>query len=140
MQSIDPSVLATVLLQVALNDALFIAVLTIIAAPLMKCFARQIPFLSCALIFFVASYVVSLVLLVGWMVFRLGGVTFPNELSGVTVFVAMFAIGWLINRYVARHYGIPTKFPSFGFKVMLGTLAGIWLLIGISYGIWYLLI
>lgn len=51
----------------------------------------------------------------------------------------MFVVGWLINRYVARHYAFPTKFPSLGFKAMLGTLAGMWLPVGIGYGLWYLL-
>jgi hypothetical protein len=45
----------------------------------------------------------------------------------------MFAVGWLINRYVAHNYGIATKFPSLGFKVMLSTLAGLWVLYGIAH-------
>lgn len=88
MQSIDASVFATALLRLAMNDAIFVAVLAIIAAPLMKYFARQIPFVSCALIFFVASYVVSFVFIFGWIALRLVGITFPNELSGATVFAA----------------------------------------------------
>lgn len=139
VHSIDASVLATILSRFALDDAIFVAVLTIIAAPSMKYFARQIPLLSCALIFFVASYVVSFVFIFGWIALRLVGITFANELSGVTAFAGMFVTGWLINRYVARHYAIPTKFPSLGFKVILSTLAGMWVLIGIGYGLGYLL-
>ncbi len=138
MQSIDMAALAAVLLQIALRDALFIAILTIIAAPAMKLFARQIPFLSCALIVFVTAYVVSIVFLLGWIALRIARVPLDNTLSGVATFAAMFLIGWLINRYVARNYGIPTKFPSLGFKVMLSTLAGTWIIVGIGFGIWYL--
>lgn len=139
MQSIDASIVAAVLLQLVINDAVMIAVFTIIAAPPMKYFARQIPFLSCALILFLAGYVVALVFSFGWVALRLGGVSLPAGLSNLAAFPGLFATGWLINRYVARHYGIATKFPSLGFKVMLSLLAGLWILTGIGYGVWYLL-
>ncbi len=138
MRLTDVAVLAAVLLQVALRDALFIAILTIIAAPAMKLFARQIPFLSCALIVFVTAYVVSMIFLVGWIALMIARVPLDNALSGVATFAAMFCTGWLIDRYVARNYGIATKFPSLGFKVMLSTLAGTWIIVGIGFGIWYL--
>jgi len=139
VQSIDPSVLGHVLWELAWRDALLIAFLTIIAAPPMKFFARQIPFLSCALIVFVTAYIVSILFIVGWMALRIARVPLDSSLGGVATFAAMFVTGWLINRYVARNYGIATKFPSLGFKVMLSMLAGAWLLVGIGYGVWYLL-
>ena len=138
MQSIDPSVLANVLWELAWRDALLIAFLTIIAAPSMKYFARQIPFLSCALIVFVTTYIVSIFYLVGWMALSIALVPLDSSLGGIATFAAMFVTGWLINRYVARHYGIATKFPSLGFKVMLSTLAGTWIITGIGFGIWWL--
>jgi len=137
VQSIDVSVLA-LFLQIALRDALLIAILTVIAAPAMKYFARQIPFLSCALIVFVTAYAVSMLFIIGWMALSIALVPLDSALSGVTTFAAMFVIGWLINRHVARHYGIATKFPSLGFKVMLSTLAGTWIITGIGFGIWWL--
>ena len=139
MRSIDPSVLAAALSDLAFRDALLIASLTIIAAPAMKYFARQIPFLSCALIVFVTAYVVSLLFFIGWMMLRIALVPLDSASSGVTAFAAMFVTGWLINRYVARNYGIPIKFPSLGFKVMLSTLATMWLVVGILFGLSYLL-
>jgi hypothetical protein len=104
----------------------------------MKYLARQIPFLSCALIVFVTAYIVSILFLIGWMALRIALVPLDSSLGGIATFAAMFAIGWLINRHVARNYGIPTKFPSLGFKVMLSTLAGTWIIAGIGFGIWWL--
>ena len=84
MRSIDPSVLAAALSDLAFRDALLIASLTIIAAPAMKYFARQIPFLSCALIVFVTAYVVSLLFFIGWMMLRIALVPLDSAFSGVS--------------------------------------------------------
>jgi len=119
----------------ALYVALFTALLTILAAPVMKYFARTIPLLSCALIVFVTGFVVWYLFMAARLLLGLAGVAFPNQLNGALVFVGLLMNGWLINRYVARNYGIAAKFPSLGFKVMLGTLVGSWVLVGIYYGV-----
>ena len=121
--------------RMALYVALFTALLTILAAPVMKYFARTIPLLSCALIVFVTGFVVWYLFMAARLLPGLAGVAFPNQLNGALVFVGLFTNGWLINRYVARNYGIAAKFPSLGFKVMLGTLVGSWVLVGIYYGV-----
>jgi hypothetical protein len=68
--------MAAALLQVALESAVFIGALTLLAAPAMKYFARPIPIAMSALVLFVSGYAVFLVITVGWMMLRAAGVTF----------------------------------------------------------------
>ena len=136
MQSVNASAVVAALIQVALESSVFIAILTLMAAPAMKHFARPIPILSAASVLFASGYTVFLVIMIGWMMLRVAEVELSNALSGVTTFAGMFVVGWIVNRYAARNYGIPTKFPSLGFKVMLSMLAGTWILTGIGYTLW----
>jgi hypothetical protein len=106
------------LLQSLYYNAITVAMITFFAAPLMKFFARDVPFLAHVLIFFVSAYLVYsvfFVILIIGSIFKLH----PGPFTGVYALVVMVpATGWLVTRILAKYYGIPTKFPAIGAMVM----------------------
>ena len=99
--------------------AIVAAVLTILGAPIMKCFAWRVPVLIHAVVFFVAVFAVYFV----WAVILAVGVMFkvyPTQDTGLYALIGMCpAAGWLITRILAKTYGTSRKFPAVGARVML---------------------
>jgi hypothetical protein len=98
--------------------AITVAVLTILGAPIMKCFAWRIPLLIHAVIFFVAVFAVYFV----WAAILAVGVTvkvYPTQNTGLYALLGMCpAAGWLMTRILAKTYGTSRKFPAIGASTM----------------------
>jgi len=105
-------------LYVFINPAVNAAMLTIFGAPIMKCFARQVPFLVHALVFFFVVYPVLLV----YQAILVVGLMFKVYPTANTFFYASIfmvpAAGWLITHILSVKYGTRTKFPAIGARVM----------------------
>ena len=118
----------------SLNQALFVIIAlciwTLIGAFVMKYFVRQVPIRNHAAILFWAALRVQIA---AFALILLGGIfgISIRPLSGVFSVLALCATGWLVTRHLARTYGVPTKFPAVGAKVM-ATMAAITLLIVIA--------
>jgi hypothetical protein len=98
--------------------AVIVGALTIVGAPIMKCFAWRIPLVVHAIVFFLAAYAVYFV----WALILAVGVLFkvyPTPNTGLYALIGMCpAAGWLITRMLAKTYGTPTRFPAIGARVM----------------------
>jgi len=70
------------------------------------------------------------------MVITVVGVIFDlsaGTFSGILAMIGVCIVGWLITRHMARRYGIPTKFPAIGAKVMTTMIVLMWVIIGVVY-------
>ena len=94
----------------------------------MKYFVRQVPILNHAAILFWASFRVQIVVLALMFLGRILGVS-QQVLSGILSVLALCAVGWLVTQHLARNYGVPTKFPAVGAKVMTTMFAITWLIV-----------
>ena len=94
----------------------------------MKYFVRQVPILNHAAILFWASFRVQIVVLALMFLGRIFGVS-QQVLSGILSVLALCAVGWLVTQHLARNYGVPTKFPAVGAKVMTTMFAITWLIV-----------
>jgi hypothetical protein len=117
------------LLQFLYYMAITVGAITLIGAPVMKCFAWRIPFLVHALVFFVATYIVYFI----WTIVHVIGNKFkiyPTPNSAYYVLIGMIpAAGWLITRILAKWYGTPTKFPAIGARVMIVVVPLVYLIV-----------
>ena len=94
----------------------------------MKYFVRQVPILNHAAILFWASFRVQIVVLALMFLGRILGVS-QQVLSGILSVLALCAVGWLVTQHLARNYGVPTKFPAVGAKVVTTMFAITWLIV-----------
>ena len=94
----------------------------------MKYFVRQVPSLNHAAILFWASFRVQIVVLALMFLGRIFGVS-QQVLSGILSVLALCAVGWLVTQHLARNYGVPTKFPAVGAKVVTTMFAITWLIV-----------
>lgn len=114
--------------------AVTVGAITLIGAPVMKCFAWRVPFLVHALVFFVALYIVyfiwAIILAIGNM-FRI----FPTANAGYYALIGMIpAAAWLITRILAKWYGTPTRFPAIGARTMIVVAPIVYLIgAGVAY-------
>jgi hypothetical protein len=99
----------------ALYAVAFLAVWTIVGMLLMKYFVRQVPLLSHAAILFWATLRVQIAVLA---IVYLGSIFGLSVKSGLFGLLAFCAVGWLVTRSLSRKYGVPTKFPAVGAKVV----------------------
>jgi hypothetical protein len=90
---------------------------TLIGALIMKYFARQVPIRIHAAILFWAALRVQLVAGVLVLLARVLGIPMA-AFSGLFGVLALCATGWLVTRQLSRDYGVPTKFPAIGTRVM----------------------
>ncbi len=115
----------------SLNQALFtiiaFCVWTLIGAFVMKYFVRQVPIRNHAAILFWAALRVQIVVFALILLGSIFGISI-RPLSGLLSVLALCATGWLVTQHLSRNYGVPTKFPAVGAKVMT-TMAVITLLI-----------
>ena len=118
----------------SLNQALFTIIVfgvwTLIGAFVMKYFVRQVPVRNHAAILFWAALRVQIVVFALILLGSIFGISI-RPLSGLLSVLALCATGWLVTQHLSRNYGVPTKFPAVGAKVMT-TMAVILLLIVIA--------
>ena len=96
---------------------IILCVWTIVGMVLMKYFVRQVPLLNHAAILFWATLRVQIVVLALVYLGSIFGIS-VRPLSGLFGLLACCAVGWLVTRDLSRKYGVPTKFPAVGAKVM----------------------
>ncbi len=105
----------------SLNQALFtiiaFCVWTLIGAFVMKYFVRQVPIRNHAAILFWAALRVQIVVFALILLGSIFGISI-RPLSGLLSVLALCATGWLVTQHLSRNYGVPTKFPAVGAKVM----------------------
>ena len=94
-----------------------LCVWTIVGMFVMKYFVRQVPILNHAAILFWAILRVQIVVLALIFLCSVFGIS-VRGLSGPFGLLASCAIGWLVTQQLSRKYGVPTKFPAVGAKVM----------------------
>jgi len=115
----------------SLNQALFMIILfclwTLIGSFVMKYFVRQAPISTHAAILFWATLRVQIVVIALILSGGMFGISI-RPFSGLFSVLALCATGWLVTQHLSRNYGVPTKFPAVGAKVMT-TMAVITLLI-----------
>lgn len=132
MRTIHWELMGSVLGQALFNITVMTAIVTLFGTAALKYFARSVPWLSHAFIFFWAMFRVMLVVLVITFV----GVIFDiptGPLSGVFTFLGIGAVGTLITRNLGKHYGLPTKFPAIGAKTMFVLFILIWVIVIVVY-------
>ena len=105
----------------SLNQVLFtiiaFCVWTLIGALVMKYFVRQVPILNHAGILFWAAFRVQIIFFVLILLASASGISI-RPLSGIVSVLALCATGWLVTQHLSTNYGVPTKFPAVGAKVM----------------------
>jgi len=108
--------------QTLLGIVFFAGLFTFIGAPVLKYFARPVPFVRAVSIFF---WSVLLVLCVDAALhFAAGVFHLPFGLFwGLRPLAGICAVGWLLTHHLGVHYSMPTKFPAVGAKVMV-TVSG----------------
>jgi hypothetical protein len=120
--------LAPTLAQALFTLVIFCVIWTLVGMFVMKYFVRQVPILNHAAILFWATFRVQIVALA--LVF-LGGIfgISLRALSGPLSVLALCAVGWLVTQHLSRNYGVPTKFPAVGAKVMTTMVVITWLIV-----------
>jgi len=116
MQQIHWDALAPSLAE-ALYMITILCVWTIVGMFVMKYFVRQVPILNHAAILFWAILRVQIVVLALISLCSAFGIS-VKALWGPFGLLASCAIGWLMTQHLSRKYGVPTKFPAVGAKVM----------------------
>ena len=114
------------IMQQIIWDAVAIfCVWTLIGSLVMKYLFRQVPIRSHAAILFWAMLrvqIVVLALIVLGSVFSISVRSLSSLFGGLTQslfpILALCAVGWLVTRDLSKKYGVPTKFPAVGAKVM----------------------
>jgi hypothetical protein len=101
----------------ALYMLTILCVWTIVGMFVMKYFVRQVPILNHAAILFWAIFRVQIVVLALILLISIFGFS-VRPLSGLFGVLASCAVGWLVTQHLSRKYGVPTKFPAVGAKVM----------------------
>jgi len=114
----------------ALFTIIAFCVWTLIGAFVMKYFVRQVPILNHAAILFWATFRVQIAVFALILLGSIFGISL-RPLSGLSSALALCGTGWLVTQHLSRNYGVPTKFPAVGAKVMT-TMAVITLLIVIA--------
>jgi hypothetical protein len=107
--------------QTLLGILFFTGLFTFIGAPALKYFARPVGWVRAASIFFWSVFLVLCVdalLHLAAGVFRLSFGLF----WGLRPLAGICAVGWLLTHHLSAHYGMPTKFPAVGAKVMVTVL------------------
>lgn len=128
MRTIHWELMGPVLGQVLFNITVMTAIVTLFGTVVLKYFARSVPWLSHAFIFFWAMFRVMLVVLVITFI----GVIFDipaGPLSGIFTFLGIGAVGTLITRHLGKHYGLPTKFPAVGAKTIFVLFILMWVIV-----------
>jgi len=128
MRTIHWDLMGPVLAQVLFNITIMTLVVTLFGTFVMKYFARTVPLLSLALIFFWAMFRVLIVTVIITFI----GVIFDisvGMLSSIFTFIGVGIVGWLITRHMSKHYGMPRKFPAVGAKVMTTLFIIMWVIV-----------
>jgi hypothetical protein len=108
--------------------AIFCVVWTLIGMFVMKYFVRQVPLLNHAAILFWATFRVQIGALVLVSLASIFGISL-RSLSGLFSVIVPCAIGWLVTQHLSKSYGVPTKFPAVGAKVVATMIAITWLIV-----------
>ena len=114
----------------ALFTIIAFCVWTLIGAFVMKYFVRQVPILNHAAILFWATFRVQIAVFALILLGSIFGISI-RPLLGLLSVLVLCATGWLVTKNLSRNYGVPTKFPTVGAKVMT-TMAVITLLIVVA--------
>ena len=105
----------------SLDQALFTGIVfcvwTLVGTLVMKYFVRQVPILDHAAILFWATFRVQIVVFALILLGSIFGIS-VRPLLGFFNVLALCAVGWLVTQHLSRNYGVPTKFPAVGAKVM----------------------
>jgi hypothetical protein len=105
----------------SLDQALFMVIAfcawTLVGALVMKYFVRQVPIVNLAAILFWAAIRVQIVVLALILLVSMIGISLRPFVALSNV-LALCAVGWLVTQHLSRNYGVPTKFPAVGAKVM----------------------
>jgi hypothetical protein len=105
----------------SLDQALFTGIVfcvwTLVGTLVMKYFVRQVPILNHAAILFWATFRVQIVVFALILLGSIFGIS-VRPLLGFFNVLALCAVGWLVTQHLSRNYGVPTKFPAVGAKVM----------------------
>ena len=108
--------------------AIFCVVWTLIGMFVMKYFVRQVPLLNHAAILFWATFRVQIGALVLVSLASIFGIS-VRALSGLFSVIVPCAIGWLVTQHLSKSYGVPTKFPAVGAKVVATMIVITWLIV-----------
>jgi hypothetical protein len=119
----------------SLNQALFIVIAfcvwTLVGALVMKYFVRNVPIVNLAAILFWAAIRVQIVILALILLASMLGISL-RPLLALSNVLPLCAVGWLVTQHLSRNYGVPTKFPAVGAKVMtLMVIIALVLVVGI---------
>ena len=101
----------------ALFTGIVFCVWTLVGTLVMKYFVRQVPILNHAAILFWATFRVQIVVFALIILGSIFGIS-VRPLLGFFNVLALCAVGWLVTQHLSRNYGVPTKFPAVGAKVM----------------------
>src|SRR6266480_2910945 len=116
------------LTQILIGFTALCIVPTLIAAPVMNFFVKEMPLRKLALVFFWASFRVLFIAAVVIVGIRVGQVDVPAGVDGLFTLIGMCAVGSLIT-YSLEHYGIPRrKFPGVGAKTIVVLLGFSWVI------------
>jgi hypothetical protein len=137
MQTIRWDLLPGVLTQIAIYLSILTLILTVFAAPLLKYFVRVVPLLSHAIIFVLAVARVLVVYVVVTLGVKISQIEIPSGLDGLFGLAGMCAVGWFISHDLEKRYGVKSKFPGPGAKVMFGLLAISWVFLVVYFLVQY---
>jgi hypothetical protein len=119
--------------QILMRLTIACAVLTLLAAPVMKIFVRELPLHKLAFISFWAIFRVLFVAAVVMVGIQFSHVDVPVGLDGLFVLIGMCAVGSLIT-YGLEQYGIPKrKFPGIGARTVFVLLILSWVIVGLWF-------
>ncbi len=85
---------------------------------MLKFFVPPVPLLRAAIIVFWATFRVLLVFVAATFITVIFSIHMSPALNGVFAIIGLCAIGSLITHHLGQHYGLPTKFPAAGAKVV----------------------
>jgi hypothetical protein len=117
MRQLHWDALAPAPAQALFTLAVFCVVWTLVGMFVMKYFVRQVPILNHAAILFWATFRVQIAILALIFLASIFGISL-RPLWGFFSVLALCATGWLVTKHLSRNYGVPTKFPAVGAKVM----------------------
>jgi hypothetical protein len=115
-------------IQALFTLVIFSVIWTLVGMFAMKYFVRQVPLLNLAAILFWATFRVQIVVLASIFLGGIFGISI-RALSGLFSVFALCAVGWLVTQHLSRNFGVPTKFPAVGAKVMTTMVIITWLIV-----------
>jgi hypothetical protein len=128
MRQIHWDALAPAPAQALFTLVIFCVIWTLVGMFVMKYFVRQVPILNHAAILFWATFRVQIVVLALIFLGSIFGISL-RALSGLFSVLALCAVGWLLTHHLSKNYGVPTKFPAVGAKVVTTMVIITWLIV-----------